>query len=112
MSLETLGSAITGLQTSGVKYELCNADLAGKKHEHKTILISVPEDVLGNYHNKADDSTIREFVKHEERDGWVARIDDMRNHKTWSEKGADNPGDVLVDVSFHRYVDAQRNMEG
>lgn len=87
--------ALTGLGFVDVEFELTAANV-GKRHQHKTEEVFVPESAFSK-REKVAAAAVRAL----ENDGWVGRVEDALNHHCYI-RGAEGGG--IYRVVYYRWV--------
>lgn len=97
--LDGFAEALMGLGHIACEYELNDSGVIGKTHEHKTVIIKIPD---GEYNQKKRLAVIKLACAAIEVDGWKARYGDAENfHRR---HGSNIDGTANYSVTFDRFV--------
>jgi len=100
VSLMDFTKALFGLGHVPVEFELSGLDRVGKRYEHKTEQVYVPDAPIGQF--TISDDLIDKAVSKWETDGWVGSRRDCKNHHNWV---TDHDKGSIYNVHFARWVD-------
>ena len=93
---EIFGLVVTGESYKECEFELANIERIGKKHEHKTEEISLPDNYFTFRKNNEDG--VKQYLAQFEVDGWMASTYDFMN----SNRIKHSTNTIII--GFDRYI--------
>jgi hypothetical protein len=100
VNLAEFADALMGRGYVSCNYKLNPSPNIGKRGEHKTEKVLIPDRAYGEDEDRA--ATIRRAIEPFEVDGWSGRDEDADNHHRWTDRGE---GGIWTQIVFERWID-------
>lgn len=117
LSLEAFANAITAAGFQPCEFEFNASGVVGKKREHKTEVVFIPNKIGYKKGNNGDRKAVQPYLAPYEVDGWKGRASDALNSHNWDREQRSPPKGAKVDsgnwttIVFERWVDVPETEE-